>query len=327
MLGSVQDAEDAHQETLLRAWRGAPGLRDAAAARGWLYRIATNACLTELERRRRRVLPHDYGPAAPADTPPGTPVAEATWLEPFPDEAIGLTHAAASPAARYDQHEAVELAFVAALQHLGARQRAVLLLRDVLGFSAQEAAAILETTVASANSALQRARTAVAARIPERSQQTTLRALGDRGLTELVGRYVEAWERCDVDAFVELLVQDATFAMPPLATWYTPRATIARWARASSLSGAWRWRAVPVRANAQQALAFYAYDAQAGAHLPFALNVLTLRGARVCDVTAFIVRATDAPDPEAYCRFPEQPMDDARLTSTFRRFGLAESVA
>lgn len=327
MLGSVQDAEDVLQETLLRAWRGAAGLRDEAAARGWLYRIATNACLTELQRRRRRALPQDYGPAAEPGTAPGDPVTEVTWLEPYPEEAIGLQNGRASPEASYDQHEAVELAFVAALQHLGARQRAVLLLRDVLGFSAQEAAAMLQTTVASANSALQRARTAVAARVPERSQQSTLRALGDRGLQELVDRYVEAWERCDVDGFVSLLVSDATFAMPPLATWYTPRDSIARWARESSMSGAWRWRAMLVRANAQPALGFYAYDDQAGTHLPFALNVLTLEGERVRDVTAFIVRSIEAPEPEAYVRFPEQPMNPERLASTFARFGLPESLA
>jgi RNA polymerase sigma-70 factor (ECF subfamily) len=327
MLGSVQDAEDVLQETLLRAWRGAAGLRDPAAARGWLYRIATNACLTELERRRRRALPHDYGPAADPGTPPGAPVTETTWLEPYPDEAIGLGAGRGSPEASYDQHEAVELAFVAALQHLAASQRAVLLLRDVLGFSAEEAATMLQTTVASANSALQRARAAVATRVPERSQQATVRALGDRGLQELVGRYVEAWERCDVDAFTALLVSDATFAMPPLTTWYTPRDSIARWAREFSLSGAWRWRAVFVRANAQPALAFYAFDEDAGAHLPFALNVLTLRDGLVCDVTAFIVRAIGAPEPDAYVRFPERPMNADRLTATFRRFGLAESVS
>ena len=244
MLGSVHDADDAVQETVLRAWRGAAGLREAASARGWLYAIATNVCLTELARRRRRMLPQDFGPAAPAHTPPGAPVTESAWLEPYPDEPIGLPDGRATPEATYEQHEGVELAFVAALQHLGANQRAVLLLREVMGFSAQESAAILETSVASVNSALQRARAAVQGRVPARTQQATLRALGDRGLRELVGRYVDAWERCDVDAFAALLVEDASFAMPPLSTWYTPRDAIADWARAYSLSGAWRWRTV-----------------------------------------------------------------------------------
>ena len=326
MLGSVHDAEDALQETMLRAWRGAAGLREAGAARAWLYSIATNVCLTEIERRRRRVLPHDYGAAADPGTAPGMPVAESAWLEPYPDQAIGLPAEKLGPESRYEQHEAVELAFVAAMQHLAGNQRAVLLLRDVLGFSARESASILQTTVASANSALQRARAAVADRIPERSQQATLRALGDRGLGELVDRYLDAWERCDVAAFTELLVDDATFAMPPLSTWYTPRTTIARWARDHALSGAWRWRALATRANGQPALAFYAWDDAAGTHLPFALNVLTLRDGLVSDVTAFIVRSTQAADPEAYVRFPEQAIDDRRLAGSFERFGLPDRV-
>lgn len=322
MLGSVHDADDALQETLLRAWRGAAGLREAAAARSWLYSIATNVCLTELQRRGRRELPHDYGPSAQPHTPPGQPLAESTWLEPYPDGEFGLGEGVAGPEAIIEQREGIELAFVAALQHLGANQRAVLILREVLGFSADEAAGMLDTSVASVNSALQRARAAVRARIPARSQQATLRTLGDRALQELVQRYVEAWERCDVEAFTGLLVADATFAMPPLATWYTPRETIATWAREHALNGAWGWRAVLTSANAQPALAFYARDQGAGAYLPFALNVLTLRDGLVSDVTAFIVRSIESPEPQAYVRFPEQPMDQRRLSGTFERFGL-----
>jgi RNA polymerase sigma-70 factor (ECF subfamily) len=326
MLGSVYDADDALQETLLRAWRGADGLRRAGSARAWLYTIATNVCLTEIERRKRRVLPHDFGPAAEPHTPPGGPVAESTWIEPYPDEALGIPSGLAAPEATYEQHESVELAFVAAMQHLGANQRAVLLLREVLGFSAEESAGMLETTVASVNSALQRARAAVSARVPEPSQQANLRTLGDRGLRELVDRYVTAWEGNDVDTFTSLLAADATFAMPPLRSWYTPRDTIATWAREASMSGAWRWRAILTRANAQPALAFYSWDEAGGTHLPFALNVLTLRGGLVSDVTAFIVRSTEAPEPEAYEHFPEQPMDERRLAGTFQRFGLPDSL-
>ena len=322
MLGSVHDADDAVQETMLRAWRGAAGLREDRSARSWLYAIATNVCLTELGRRSKRVLPHDFGPAAEQHTPPGAPVAESVWLEPYPDESIGLPAGRAAPEASYEQREGVELAFVAALQHLGGSQRAVLILREVLGFPAQEVATMLGTSVASVNSALQRARATVRDRVPARSQQATLRALGDRGLRELVDRYVQAWERCDVGAFTALLVQDATFAMPPLATWYTPRAVIATWASEYSMSGAWRWRAVPARANAQPALAFYARDDPVGAYLPFALNVLSLRGGLISDVTAFIVRSTGAAEPEAYIRFPLQPMDQRQVTSAFERFGL-----
>jgi RNA polymerase sigma-70 factor (ECF subfamily) len=300
MLGSVHDADDALQETLFRAWRGVAGLRDAGSARSWLYTIATNVCLTELRRRRKRVLPHDYGPAAEPHTQPGAPVSEGIWLEPYPDEAVGLPSGRSAPDARYEQQESVELAFVAALQHLAARQRAVLILREVLGFSAQEAAAILETTVASVNSALQRARAVVRDRIPARSQQATLRALGDRSLSEAVERYVAAWERCDVGAFASLLVEDATFAMPPLSTWYAPKRLIVAWAQESSMSGAWQWRAILTRANAQPALGFYARDGRSTAYLPFALCVLSFRDGLVSDVTAFIVRSIDSAEPDAY---------------------------
>jgi RNA polymerase sigma-70 factor (ECF subfamily) len=322
MLGSVYDAEDALQETLIRAWRGAAGLREQESARAWLYAIATNVCLTELTRRSRRVLPHDFSEAALPNTPPGMPITESTWLEPYPNEAVGLPAGKASPEARYEQHEAVELAFVAALQHLNANQRAVLILREVMGFSAQETAEMLATSVASVNSALQRARSAVAERIPDRSQQRTLRALGDHGLQSLVNRYVQAWERCDVDAFANLLVSDASFAMPPLATWYSPRDSIVSWARQFALSGAWHWKTVLVHANAQPALGFYSWDAESAAYLPFALNVLSLRGELISDVTAFIVRAISAPEPDAYTRFPEQPMDERQLVGTFERFDL-----
>jgi RNA polymerase sigma-70 factor, ECF subfamily len=326
MLGSVYDADDALQETLIRAWRGADGLRDAASARSWLYTIATNVCLTELQRRRKRVLPHDFGPAAEPHTLPGAPITESVWIEPYPDEAVGLASGHAAPEATYEQREGVELAFTAALQHLGGNQRAVLILREVLGFSAEEVATMLETTVASVNSALQRARAAVRERVPTRSQQTTLRSMGDDRLRGLLDRYVDAWERCDVGAFTALLAQDATFAMPPLSTWYTPRETIEIWAHESPLSGAWRWRALRTRANGQPALGFYAWDEATGVYLPFALNVISLRDGLISDVTAFIIRSAESPDPEAYIRYPEQPMDEARLSGAFARFGLPDSV-
>ena len=327
MLGSVQDAEDALQETLIRAWRGVEGLREQSSARSWLYAIATNVCLTEIERRKRRVLPHDFSPAAEPHTPPGEPVVESSWVEPYPDATLGVPAGKASPEAQYEQREAIELAFVAALQHLNANQRAALILREVMGFSAQETADMLETSVASVNSVLQRARAAVASRVPKRTQQATLRALGDHALRELVDRYIRAWERNDVDGFAALLVNDATFAMPPLATWYTPRDSIITWAREFSLSGAWRWKVAVASANAQPALAFYAWQDTAGAYLPFALNVLTLRDQLISDVTAFIVRTTDAPELEAYANFPQQPMDRDRLAGAFGRFGLPARLA
>jgi RNA polymerase sigma-70 factor (ECF subfamily) len=323
MLGSVHDADDALQETLVRAWRGAAGLREQGSARSWLYTIATNVCLTELERRKRRGLPYDFGPAVEGTTAPGEPAAESTWIEPYPDEAVGLPAGRAAPEASYEQREAVELAFVAAAQHLAANQRAVLMLREVLGFSAQETATMLDTSVPSVNSALQRARAAVEERVPERSQQTTLRAMGDGRLRKLIDRYVDAWERCDVPAFAGLLAEDATFAMPPLATWYAPRDTIVTWAGNYPMSGAWRWKAVLTSANAQPALAFYSWDDAEGAYLPFALNVLSLNGdGLVSDVTAFIVRSTDGPEPEDYRNFPTRPIDERQLTGVFGRFGV-----
>src|SRR6266571_6071827 len=202
MLGSVHDAEDALQDALLRAWRGMSRFEGRSSLRSWLYRIATNTCLDVIARRPKRVLPVDYGPAADPHDGPGEPIVESIWVEPYPDEKLGLEDGFAAPEARYEQRESVELAFIAALQHLPATQRAVLILREVLGFSAREVAESLETTVASVNSALQRARKSVDERLPDSSQQATLRSLGDQKLRELVGRYVDAWEQGDVDAVV-----------------------------------------------------------------------------------------------------------------------------
>jgi RNA polymerase sigma-70 factor (ECF subfamily) len=322
MLGSVYDAEDALQETLLRAWRGLPRFEGRSSLRSWLYTIATNTCVDQIARRPKRVLPADYGPAADPQAPPGEPVVESAWVEPYPDEMLGLEDGYAAPEARYEQREGVELAFIAALQHLPAGQRAALILREVLGFSAKETAAMLETTVAAANSALQRARAAVEDRVPEPSQQATLRSLGDAALRRLVDRYVEAWERNDVQTFAAMLAADATFAMPPLASWYRGREGIARWAAGWPLSGAWRWRVALTRANAQPALGFYAWDEEAASYLPFALNVLGFRGEEISEVTAFVARSIEASEPDAYERWPEQAADSRRLRGTFERFGL-----
>jgi RNA polymerase sigma-70 factor (ECF subfamily) len=178
------------------------------------------------------------------------------------------------------------------------------------------------------NSALQRARAAVEERVPDRSQQQTLRALGDDGLSEIVDRWVAAWERNDVDSMAAMLVEDATFAMPPLATWYRTRERIAQWARLTSMSGQWTWRGLATRANGQPAIAFYELDPAVGRFTPFALNVLTLRGSQVADVTAFIVRAAEDPDPETYVNYPrQQRIDERALSVAFKRFGLPASLA
>jgi RNA polymerase sigma-70 factor (ECF subfamily) len=288
MLGSSADAEDALQETLLRAWRALPRFEGRSSVRSWLYKIATNACLTAIERRPRRVLPVDYGPAADPHGPPAEPVTEAVWLEPFPDERLGVDSGPASPEARYELRESVELAFIAALQHLPARQRAVLILRDVLGFSARETAAALGTTSVSVDSALQRAHKTVDQRLPEQSQQATLRSLGDDALRQVVQRYVAAWERNDVDAVVAMLAEDAKLAMPPLPGWYRGREQVGVFLGTGPLAETMRWRLIPVRANGQVAFGGYAWDDKTQAFTPRAVDVLTLRGTEILQITAFL---------------------------------------
>ena len=220
MLGSVHDAEDALQDALVRAWRGLPGFVGDRPIRPWLYKITTNVCLDMIAKRPKRILPADHGPPSGRGAGPGGPVHEPIWLEPYPDEMLAAQDQDAAPDARYELRESVELAFIAALQHLPASQRAVLILREVLGFSAREVADALDTTEASVNSSLQRARKAADERLPEQTQQATLRELGDDEVRAAVERYIEAWESRDVDAMVAMLVEDATFAMPPLPGWF-----------------------------------------------------------------------------------------------------------
>ena len=186
MLGSLHDAEDALQETMLRAWSGLARFESRSSLRSWLYRIATNASLRMIEKRPKRVLPIDYGPAADPHAPFGEPLTESIWLEPYPDAQLGVEASMLGPDARYEQRESIELAFAAAFQHLPARQRAVLILRDVLGFSARKTAEALEMTPVSVDSALQRAHKAIEERVPGRTQQATLRALGDTELRQIV---------------------------------------------------------------------------------------------------------------------------------------------
>jgi RNA polymerase sigma-70 factor, ECF subfamily len=291
MLGSLQDAEDALQEALLGAWRGLEAFEGRSSVRTWLYRIATNACLKLIERRPKRVLPMDYGPASDPHDGPGAPVAESVWVEPFPDEQLGAE--IAGPEARYELRESVELAFVAALQHLPPRQRAVLILRDVLGFSGAEVAATLETTPDAVYSALQRAHRAVEQQLPERTQQATLRSLGDNQIRRLVQGYVDAWERADVDALAAMLTEDAVMAMPPQPTWFRGREAVAAFLRAVPLAGGLDSRLVPTRANGQLALAHYARDRETGRYAPHALHVLTLHGSAIQELTTFLAPADD----------------------------------
>jgi RNA polymerase sigma-70 factor (ECF subfamily) len=180
--------------------------------------------------------------------------------------------------------------------------------------------------VASVNSALQRARKTIEERAPDESQQETLRELGDERVREIVERYLEAWEQNDVETVMEILAEDATFTMPPLASWFGGEESIRIFLSGWPMSGTWRWRAIPTRANGQHALAFYIWDDGERSYMPFALNVLTFRGDRISAVDAFVARATDIPDGESYARWPDEQMDPARLYATFENFGLPERL-
>jgi RNA polymerase sigma-70 factor, ECF subfamily len=285
MLGSVHDAEDALQDALLRAWRGLPQFEGRSSLRTWLYRIATNSCLRLIERRPQRVLPIDYGAPADPHDELAEPLVESVWIEPYSDTAVA--DGFAGPDARYEQRESVELAFVAALQYLPARQRAVLILRDVLGFSGAEVAETLETTPTAVYSALQRAHETVDARLPAYSQQATLRSLGDARVREIVERYVDAWQRGDVDAIVSMLAEDAILAMPPRPSWFrgieAARVFLAR----GPLATGQRRRMHLTHANGQLAIASY-YEQGDGATMQV-LQLLTLdAGGRIAAITAFV---------------------------------------
>ena len=325
LLGSLHDAEDALQDAMLRVWRGLGSFSERGSLRAWLYRIATNASLDIVARRKRRLLPLEYGPAADPNQPPGDPVGEQVWLEPYPDETLAVPDGRAAPDARYEQREAVELAFVAALQELPARQRAVLILREVLGFSAKEVGEALETSVPSVNSALQRARKTVDERLPDQSQQATLRALGDARMAEIVEEYMEAMRSGDVSRVVSMLAaEDAAWSMPPLASWYGGLAEIEVFLRRGPLSGEWRWRHHPGSANGQPAVGTYTWIEGEQTHIPFSLDVLTMEGEKVKEITAFVVRTADTPD--GYSRWPEYAADTSRVQSVFERFGLPDHL-
>ena len=328
MLGSTHDAEDALQEAMLRSWKAIDRFEGRSSVKSWLYRISTNTCLDTIQKRpKQRVLPIDFAPATDPHDGPGAPVIESVWVDPYPDEDLGLEDGFAGPGASYERREAVELAFIAALQHLPANQRAVLILREVLGFSAKETAETLDTTVASVNSAMQRARKAVDERTPDQSQQETIRTLGDEKVKQLVAEYIDAWERADVDKVVSMLTEDVSFAMPPLASWFggpgRGRAEVEEFLRRYPLGENWEWRAIAKTANGgQPALGFYIRDRGTdGPFMPFALNVLTFRGDRISDVVAFVTRSIDE-DQTDYERWPDRAPDPDQLFLAFERFGL-----
>ncbi len=328
MLASVHDAEDALQEALLRIWRGLAGFEDrgGGALRAWLYRIATNASLDLIARRRRRALPADLIPAAGGEEVPGKPLTEQVWIEPW-GEAMAVADEAPGPGERAEARESLELAFVAAMQGLPARQRAVLILREVLGFSAAEVGETLEATVPSVNSALQRARAAVEERVGERSQLATLRELGDARTAEIVAAYMDAMAAGDVPRVVSMLTEEVAWSMPPLSSWYAGRATVEAFLRGGPLSGEWEWRHLPARANGHLAVGTYTYMESAGAFLPFSLDVLTLASAKIEAVDAFIVRAPAVPDGfDGHARFPDFPPDPEAVRRVFGRCGLPDRI-
>jgi RNA polymerase sigma-70 factor (ECF subfamily) len=301
MLGSVPDAEDALQEALLGAWKGLARFEGRSSLRSWLYTITTNACLKAIQRRPKRVLPVDYGPSSDPHDRPGEPVIESVWVDPYPDEDLFVEDGVTTPDARYEQRESVELAFIAALQHLPARQRAVLILRDVLGFSARETADALETKPTSVDSALQRAHKAVDERLPDQSQQAALSLLRDTELREIVDGYMEAWERADVDSMVSMLADEVTLEMPPNPEWYAGREAVAAFLAAHPLAEGNRWRLVPTRANGQLAFGHYIWRDEPNVFVAREISVLALRGREIEDITIFR-------DPEAPARFglPDQ---------------------
>jgi RNA polymerase sigma-70 factor (ECF subfamily) len=284
MLGSLSDAEDLAQETSLRAWKARDAFEGRASVRTWLYRIATNACLDVLARRPRRVLPDQLGP-------PGEPVgpisaADLPWLEPYPDRLLDEP----GPDAVVVERETIELAYLAAVQHLPARQRAVLVLRDVLGWPAKETAALLETSVASANSALQRARTTLRERLPARRAEWTA-GEATAAETALLKKFIAAYEQGDPSAVARLLHEDAQAIMPPYSLWFAGRDSIVR-ALSLSLDPAspdcvGRFRMRPTRANRQPAVATYLRRPGEDAFRWFGVSLLTVEGGLITALAAF----------------------------------------
>jgi RNA polymerase sigma-70 factor, ECF subfamily len=282
MLGSVHDADDALQETLLGAWKGLSGFEGRSSLRSWLYTIATNASLRILEGRKRRELPGGSGNGDDPRAPLAEALAESVWIEPYPDEHL-----------RYEDREGVELAYVAALQLLPPNQRAALILSEGLGFSAQDAAEILETSVASVNSALQRARDKLKRELPTRSQQETLRALGDERSRELVSRFLDAWNSADVTAIAAMLREEASFTMPPIPTWFRGKDDVAGFIVArveKARTSGTNWRFEVSTANGQPALIGHRRNRDTGRYELGMLAVLTLEEELISAVTAFIGR-------------------------------------
>lgn len=286
MLGSFEDAEDVLQETFLRAWRKLNTYAGQAALRAWLYKIATNASLDALDKRRSRGLPQMLYPASRPGEPFPDAIREPVWLEPLPDEWID-ERPAANPEARYEARESVTLAFLAALQTLPGRQRAVLLLRDVLGWNTAETAKILDMTEAAVNSALQRARAAL--QEPEDGRRPAARRPDNDQIASLLARYVKAWEMADAPALVALMREDIVLTMPPIPAWFQGRAAIQAFLEGFLFAGPaqGRFRLAPARANGGPAFAIYRQDGT-GDWRPEALHVITLEYGQITAIHDFL---------------------------------------
>ena len=286
ILGSAQDAEDALQETLLAAWRGLAQFEGRSSVRTWLYRVATNCCLKALRSASRR--PPVNWPPPGVDVPTPSRVGEVIWLQPYPDMLLeGLPDATPGPEARYEASETISLAFVTALQTLPPRQRAVLILRDVLGFPTSQVAGILDSSEDSAASALKRARAAMRGQYPAATARRLPPRPGSPGERDLVDRFTRAYQAGDVAAVVALLTEDIAVTMPPLSLEYHGRELVARFLAATGLRPGRRPRIVPTRANGQPAFGLYAQDPQAGIFHAAGLLVLTLTGDSICAMTGF----------------------------------------
>jgi RNA polymerase sigma-70 factor (ECF subfamily) len=277
MLGSAFEAEDAVQDALLRAWRSYEGFEGRAALRSWLYRIVTNVCLDMLNSRGRRALPMDLGPAQTADTPLPAPLPEVTWLEPIPESRIS----SGDPAEVAEMRESIRLAFVTALQHLPPRQRAVLILREVLRWKANEVAELLDTSVASVNSALQRARASM-----EDVGDTEPLQPEDEEQKALLARYVDAFEQYDMEAFTALLREDATWSMPPYDLWLQTHEDVVKWCLGPGI-GCRGSRLIPTVANGMPAFGQYKPSPEGGL-APWSLQVLSISGGEVTGICFFL---------------------------------------
>jgi RNA polymerase sigma-70 factor (TIGR02960 family) len=287
ILGSVQDAEDLLQETLLAAWRGLDRFEGRASVRSWLYRIATNRCLNALRNRGRR--PKEVPPMA--EPPEPTRLTEPIWLEPYPDVLLeGVADASPGPEARYETRETIGLAFVAALQHLPPRQRAALVLRDVLGFRTAEVAEMLDATETSVKGVLQRARATLDARVPAGARDRA--PLPDSAKErELVRRFTDAAEQGDTDAVIALLTDDAWLTMPPEPYEYQGHTAIATFLRDRAIRRGAPLRLVPTRASGQPAFGCYLPDPHAAILHAYGLLVLTLDDERISAITWFVDRS------------------------------------